>query len=303
MAQKIIPEAQSRARLLSFIREYREKAGTEAGGSDTQVQFNDGGAFGGSAGLTFVTANESLQVGRPSTPNGYIQVYNDGGDPLVNVENGGNQHPSSIFAVVSGAAGPGNQPGRVGIGTALPIALLNISSSYAGSLFRIDVEEDENPVISVSGSSDVGVNTATPKIRLDVNHGLLDWLDADTGGGDFVQFGGGTTVAGKLYYLHSGSSAWELTDADLETSGSRQMLAIALGTSPTDGMLLRGFFSMDTYLVGTPKPGSPVYVSTTTGQADMTSPFGAGDFVRVIGFCTTETNVIYFNPQPTFKAV
>jgi len=37
--------------------------GGTPGGSDTQVQFNDGGAFGGDAGLTYDATNGSLSVG------------------------------------------------------------------------------------------------------------------------------------------------------------------------------------------------------------------------------------------------
>ena len=51
------------------------------------------------------------------------------------------------------------------------------------------------------------------------------------------------------------------TDADTVGKGADKLIAIALGTAVTDGMLLRGFFDVATYFQGTFSPGSPVYVS------------------------------------------
>mgnify|MGYP003627887508 FL=1 len=122
----------------------------------------------------------------------------------------------------------------------------------------------------------------------------------DKGGGDVVKFGagpsGGSTTAGKLYYLDT-DGQWELADADaLTTSGV--LLAIAVGTDPSDdGMLLRGLFDVHSNFVGTFNEGIPVYVSTTAGSISVTAPSGTGDIVRIVGFCTTTANVIYFNPS------
>ena len=122
----------------------------------------------------------------------------------------------------------------------------------------------------------------------------------DTGGGDVFKFGtgpsGGSTTAGKLYYLDT-DGQWELADADaLATSGV--LLAIAIGTNPSqDGMLFSGLFDMHSNFSGTFNEGVPVYVSTTAGEVTVTAPSGTGDIVRIVGFCTTTANVIYFNPS------
>jgi hypothetical protein len=150
--------------------------------------------------------------------------------------------------------------------------------------------------------TDVGLSTAAPKIHLDVNHGYLDWLTSDTGGGESVRFGSGATVAGKLYYLNS-SGAWTVTNATAVASGATQLLAIALGTDSTvHGMLLRGFFQMTSYLQGTWDEGIPVYISRTdAGEGDIDAPTTSGDFVRVIGYCGAgTTDLIYFNPSSTY---
>ncbi len=154
---------------------------------------------------------------------------------------------------------------------------------------RVSIEQDGN----------VGVGTTSPKTGLDVHHNPTS-LANDTGGGEVVTFGagpsGGSTTAGKLYYLDT-DGQWEEADADaLTTSGV--LLAIALGTTPgTHGMLLRGFFDVHSYFVGTFNEGVPVYVSTTAGSISVTAPSGTGDIVRIVGFCTTTANVIYFNPS------
>ena len=101
-----------------------------------------------------------------------------------------------------------------------------------------------------------------------------------------------------MYYL-SGST-WAETDADGVSYGAECLLGIALGSSPTsNGVLLRGFFDANSYLSNF-SAGKAVYVSTTGGGMDTTRPSGSGDFVRIVGYCTTTANVIYFNPSTTW---
>jgi hypothetical protein len=152
--------------------------------------------------------------------------------------------------------------------------------------------------LNVSASA-VGIGTTAPKTGLDVHFDPTS-LANDTGGGEVVRFGagpsGGSTTAGKLYYLDT-DGQWEEADADAIAS-SGVLLAIALGTTPgTHGMLLRGFFDVHSYFIGTFNEGVPVYVSTTAGSISVSAPNGGGDVVRIIGFCTTTANVIYFNPS------
>jgi hypothetical protein len=119
----------------------------------------------------------------------------------------------------------------------------------------------------------------------------------DIGSGDVVFYGGGTTEAGKLYYLHSGSSNWLAADADSIQSGSNQQLGIALGDAPGNGIVLRGFFDVHSHLTGTHNPGQPIYVSRAAGKISTMQPSGSGNFVRIIGHCGTTGNVVFFNPQ------
>ena len=148
---------------------------------------------------------------------------------------------------------------------------------------RMSIEQDGN----------VGIGITNPTTALDVHHNPTS-LANDTGGGEVVTFGTGNLTAGKLYFLNS-SGAWTETDADA-ISTSDGLLGIALGASPSAGVLLRGFFDATTYLSNF-IAGLPVYISTTAASMDTTQPSGAGDIVRCVGYCTNTANVIYFNPE------
>ena len=125
--------------------------------------------------------------------------------------------------------------------------------------------------------------------------------DDNTATGEIIKFGSGTTVAGKLYYLHT-TGAWTATDADAVATGASQLLAIALGAAPsTDGMLIKGVARIDTgYVNGTPAVGAEVYISEEAGEVDFAAPSASGDFVRIVGYCLATTGgdiLIIFSPS------
>jgi len=221
--------------------------------------------------------------------------------------------------VVSGA--------NVGVGTPIPAQNLHVSGTgnttlrvqgspgYYGALnvkggtgdsawlwqpadtseLRFFTVDDDRMIIL--GSGEIGVGTTAPKTALDMHHNPTG-LSNDTGGGEVVTFGGGSSLtAGKIYYLNS-SGTWTEADADAIAT-SNGLLAIALGTTPgTHGMLLRGFFDATSHLSNFIS-GLPVYLSATAGTMDTTQPSGTDKVVRCIGYCTNTANVIYFNPEST----
>ena len=172
-----------------------------------------------------------------------------------------------------------------------------------------------NDEYSESKIGNVGIGYPDPKTVLDVHHSGDDLTNmvTDTGGGEVVYFGtndsGGDSplAAGKLMYLHT-DGAWYYVDANDPALGASQLLGIGLGTLVKHGILIRGFFNLDSEeggdMQGTFASGAPCYVSAgVTGSVDFTAPSGSGDFVRVIGYGTATANIIYFTPDNTWVEI
>lgn len=114
--------------------------------------------------------------------------------------------------------------------------------------------------------------------------------------GEIVRFGAGTLVTGQLYFLSS-SGTWSLANAS-STGSSTGMLGLAIGSSPTaNGLLIRGLAVSSSYTYGT---GSIVYMATSSGVMTSVSPSASNHVVRVMGYQTTLSNTIYFDPDKTW---
>ena len=130
-------------------------------------------------------------------------------------------------------------------------------------------------------------------------------LGEDGGIGDIVTFGnaieGNTLSAGRLMFL-SGSD-WRYTDADDNAAGGTQLLGVALGDSPAQGILLKGYFkSSGTYLESY-YAGAPLYASRTTSTitTNLKALHDGGAYVRILGFCAPCDHVFYFNPDGIYN--
>ena len=190
------------------------------------------------------------------------------------------------------------------VGSDAPARLAFHTQEDDGLTERMRIQHDGN----------VGVGTTSPMTSLvdvqDYSSGneFEDQLDDGEGGGHILKYGTGTTVAGKLYYLHT-TAAWVLTDGTDPDDGASQLLGVALGTNPSsDGMLLRGYARIASgYKNGSIAIGMPVYVSeAATGEYDFDRPAAAGEFVRVVGYCVddhTSDILLYFNPDPTWVEI
>jgi len=121
--------------------------------------------------------------------------------------------------------------------------------------------------------------------------------------GDIVYFGTGTVVVGKIYHYKSDAS-WELADANTVANCDGLLgVAIASGTASAVGMLLRGMVTLID-IQGTEAVGDVLYLSeTATGAADSAAPAGSGDIVRIIGYCLTTDDQIWFNPDSTYVEI
>ena len=121
--------------------------------------------------------------------------------------------------------------------------------------------------------------------------------------GDVVYFGATTGMTqGDLYYYNS-SGNWAQANADAASTSGSVLLAIALGTaSDTNGMLLKGTFTMAAVAIdGTEATGDELYVSATAGHVTSAAPTATGYTVRVVGYMLDGTNgQIWFNPSNDF---
>ena len=148
-------------------------------------------------------------------------------------------------------------------------------------------------------ASDTGVSAANMNVTSELNSKKnIFEKTANTDfsyQGDVVKIGTGSTTQGELCYYKS-DGTWGAADADAVATSGGCLLAIALGTDPdSDGMLLRGMFTLDH------DPGTiadELYVSTTAGDITNTAPSGNGDIVRIVGYCLDSSNgQIWFNPS------
>ena len=119
------------------------------GGSDTQVQFNDGGSFAGNSGLTFNKTSGVFTVDKGA-------VFNEGShDSDFRVESNTN---ANMLVVNAGTD-------RVGIGTDAPLTTLHVSG--AGST---------DASITIQGQADAGIRLAADKANVDEgNNPYIDW--------------------------------------------------------------------------------------------------------------------------------
>ena len=284
---------------------------TNQSGTDTEIMIVKGETTHllGGVGIKTSLPNEALTVV------GNISASTSVFSPII----------SGTTSLVNGNLGvTGNTliSGELGIGTA-PSAALHISTAdnvltklvSTDSIATIELGDNStsNQAVLTRVSNDlkickdggnVGLPIA-PKTKLDVQHNPTS-LSNNTGGGESVTFGtaSGSLTQGKLYYLNT-SGVWTSTQANASSSnGSNQLLGIALGTAVSDGLLIRGFFDMHSYLTGTFNEGIPLYVcETTAGNINVAAPGATNEFVRVVGYCTNTSKVIYFNPDGTYITV
>jgi len=123
--------------------------------------------------------------------------------------------------------------------------------------------------------------------------------EADKGIGEVVFFGTASTLdPGYIYQFTTG----EWKKADLASGASASgLLAIALGTVVSAGLLLRGYATFDLSSYATMTLGSIQYLRDN-GEFFETTTTTTGEIVRVIGYCVDYTgyNTLYFCPDTTW---
>jgi hypothetical protein len=212
-----------------------------------------------------------------------------------------------LYSYTAGGMGPQNGP-----------IFLTGSAIYTpdeSSLVLGDATISNETGLLTIDSPGVTINdkAAAPKLTFEVHYTgskRPTQLSNDTGGGEVAYFGTGSTTAGFLYYLNT-DGGWQKTNANATGSygstgaGNASLLGVALGTGPgTHGMLIKGFFDVNTAFSGAFLKGQAVYVcsgaAAQQGIMSGAAPTGADSYVRIVGYGTDTANVIYFNPDSTW---
>ncbi len=123
---------------------------TSPGGSDTQVQFNDGGSFGGDAGLIFDKTSGTLTLDKGL-------VVNEGSNAAGDLRVESNHSTHMLFVDASSS--------RIGVGT-------------SGPQMTIDIQERSGveAVLRIMGDSDVGIRLAADSDNSGENDNpYIDW--------------------------------------------------------------------------------------------------------------------------------
>lgn len=227
---------------------------------------------------------------------------------------------SSIVGGGSNSIGGSTTHSFIGGGLNNSIAASSSYSSILGGarntisgVLRSSIIGGTGNTITHNDSFIIGSSLASK--RIDTTH--VDNLDVNTtlsynnykstaySSGEVVYFG--TTVTGVgmtagFIYEYGATGAWGIARADT-SANANGLLAIALGSAPSSGMLLRGFASyaaVSSYTaMGT--TGGPVYLSKTANQFTQTAPGASGDIIRIIGYCVNPTlDLLYFAPDTTW---
>ena len=222
----------------------------------------------------------------------------------------------NIINNISGAGGISFQTGTTNnTGTTDPStgATERMSISSAGNISFSGPITFTNQ--TAQGESITTVDAIINNIKAAIRFGRMGTAASSYGGAcDIMQegtvSGGGNTVAGRVYQLldsspTSGTPTWRETNASIVT-GATGLLAIALGTTPGQGMLLRGAVVIDSSMLPNATPGATLFLRDSFGGRMTTiAPNSTGDIQRIVGHylvtaSTTNHSTIYFNPSQEF---
>ena len=197
------------------------------GGANTNIQFNDAGAFGGSSDLTWDGSTVTTTDISASLHISASAFYGDGSNltnlPGIFTElDSSNAYTTSSLSVGSSAA---------------PGATLHVSSSGDGALFRVDGLTETGPVLFATGSGRVGIGIADPAVALEIDGHIT--FGTGTGGGYLANRGSETT---RLRFGADGA-----TSIALECGGVQLLLAdndspdkIVLGAAADNNIIVTG---------------------------------------------------------------
>jgi hypothetical protein len=190
--------------------------------------------------------------------------------------------------VVNGANGTSGTSGLLSLTGTTDNGLITLNGTAPNGTVESNLTFDGN-TLAVTGTVSVSGGYR-------FTHNPLTVLSANGGYGDIVTFGSAAAsiVAFNTYYFNS-SSQWVLTDSDAAATATG-LIAIALGSTPSSGMLLRGYVENTSWVWTV---GGSIYLSGVAGSLTQSAPTGTLDIIRIVGYAIS-SNTIYFTPDNTW---
>ena len=228
--------------------------GGSPGGSNTHIQYNDAGAFGGSANFTF---NDTTNI---VTLNGTL-------------------------AVLGATLQTGDYTNSTGNAT-LTNGDLTLSAGDI-TMNNGDIDINGNITLTTAGNQII-LPTAGSVTKADgIVYPTVDsWgegLDTYATGESIALGSTISTTEGRIYCWRAGGG-WVAADANSQAN-SAGLLGVSTNGGTVNRFFIRGLIStISTNITGTPAIGSVLYLSeTTAGTFDTAAPTGTGDVVRKVG--------------------
>ncbi len=229
--------------------------------------------------------------------------------------------------------------GNVGIGTVSPGAKLEVNGNVkADTLIATDLTDGVIPYHRngsfglqeqkmFSDNTNIYIGPSSPPnyySRLTVEGSGISTTDIEISGsltyqeptsasefnGEIATFGTfiETPAAGDLICFNNslGTSGWREANNSFSID-STGMLGIAIGTTPANGILLRGFARSALYNttnLGTTPAGKKLYIDSTNGL--LTTVIPTSNYVRIVGYVVeadATDGTIYFCPDNTFVEI
>lgn len=252
------------------------------GGSNTQVQYNNAGAFGGITGATTNGTTLTLVAPVLGTPASGT-LTNTTGFPVAQLAGAGtgvltalgvNVGSAGAFVVFNGALGTPSS------GTGTNITGIPVGNILPGTLVTGTYLLAENASIGLdpAGSADGKFTGIT-----------------------ITGTAGYTQAFGDCVYLDPTDSRWEACDANSAAGAdgdSRGMVGMVV-VAGTDGtsctILLQGVIRADAKFPSF-TINNPIYISETAGAVTQTQPTTTDAVIRIIGAALT-ADEMYFNPD------
>jgi len=288
------------------------------GGSNTQVQFNDGGSFGGDAGLTYNKTSDVLSVGGLNVT-GVSTLGNTivGGATTQLVVNG-NTRIAGILTIGTSSITLDGTSNQINVGTAVTVNSSGVTitgvitaTSFSGSGINLT-----GIVTSIASGSGISIDQSTGKVTITATGGSGSIAGIDTTGtSTFTNlnvtgvstFAGITTVTGTTLFAKqlnvsgvvtassfsgsgiglTGIPAGQLTGAlpAIDGSALTNLIGVGAGVIVRDSGTLVG-------TAGTIDFGDNLTVSTiSAGIVTVSSSGGGGSFVTTAAGIHTLSNV------------